>query len=129
VRETVTTAPAAPPTTAPTTTAPTATTAATTTAAALPSSSSGASLNNAGYAKMQAGDYAGAQPLLEQAVGKLDGTGVLDEAYAKYNLAYTRFALGDCTDVDKLLEDAQTIEGHRQAIDDLRKQEKQRCKK
>jgi eukaryotic-like serine/threonine-protein kinase len=121
VRETVTTAPA---TTARTTTAQT-TTARTTTAPA--SSASGAALNNAGYAKMQAGDYAGALPLLEQAVQKLDGTGVLDEAYAKYNLAYTRFALGDCTDVTTLLDQAEAIEGHRIEIDHLRKRAEKRC--
>jgi eukaryotic-like serine/threonine-protein kinase len=114
VRETVTTTPA---------------TTATTTAASAPTTSSagGPALNNAGYAKMQAGDYTGALPLLEQAVQKLDGTGSLDEAYAKYNLAYTRFALGDCTDVTGLLDQAQAIEGHRKEIDRLRKQAKKRC--
>jgi Tfp pilus assembly protein PilF len=106
VRETVTTAPA--------TTAPA-------------SSTSGQSLNNEGYAKMQAGDFAGALPLLEQAVQKLDGTGVVDEAYAKYNLAYTRFALGDCSDVKELLHDAQRIEGHRVEIDRLRKRAEKGC--
>jgi tetratricopeptide (TPR) repeat protein len=111
VRETVTTSPA---TTAQATTAPA-------------GSASGQSLNNAGYAKMRAGDYAGALPLLEQAVQKLDGTGVIDEAYAKYNLAYTRFALGDCTDVAALLDQAQAIEGHRVEIDHLRKRAEKRC--
>ena len=88
---------------------------------------SGQALNNEGYAKMQAGDYAGALPLLEQAVQKLDGTGVLDEAYAKYNLAYTRFALGQCTDVTSLLDQAEAIEGHRVEIDHLRKRAEKRC--
>jgi len=77
-------------------------------------------LNAAGYQKLQAGDYAGALPLLEQAVQKLDGTGALDEAYAKYNLAYTHYALGQCTEVRALLDQAQAIEGKRSAIDDLR---------
>jgi tetratricopeptide (TPR) repeat protein len=112
VQETVTTSPAtSAPTTAAATTAPT-------------SSASGRQLNNEGYAKMGAGDYAGALPLLEQAVQKLDGTGVIDEAYAKYNLAYTRFALGDCTDVLTLLDEAERIEGHRVEIDRLRKRAK-----
>jgi len=93
-----------------------------------PSSAGGASLHNAGYAKMTAGDYAGALPLLQQAVQKLDGTGSLDEAYAKYNLAYTRFALGDCTDVLALLDQAQAIEGNRGPIDDLRHRAKKGCK-
>jgi len=92
-----------------------------------PSSAGGASLNNAGYAKMTAGDYAGALPLLQQAVQKLDGTGSLDEAYAKYNLAYTMFALGQCADVSSLLDQAQAIEGHRKEIDHLRKQADRQC--
>ena len=69
---------------------------------------------------MQAGDFAGALPLLEQAVQKLNGTGALDEAYADYNLAYTRFQLGDCTDVLALLDRSQAIQGHRKEIDQLR---------
>jgi eukaryotic-like serine/threonine-protein kinase len=104
VRETVTTAPA--------------------TAA---SSGDGASLNNAAYTKMQAGDFNGALPLLVQAVQKLDGSGSLDEAYAKYNLAFTRYALGDCTDVVSLLDQAQAIEGKRKEIDHLRKQAEHKC--
>ncbi|HEY8722651.1 MAG TPA: serine/threonine-protein kinase [Gaiellaceae bacterium] len=104
-------------------------TAPTTTAApSAPSSASGAQLNAAGFQKLQAGDLAGALPLLEQAVQKLDGTGALDEAYAKYNLAYTRFALGDCTDVLALLDQAQAIEGNRGPIDDLRHRAKKSCK-
>jgi eukaryotic-like serine/threonine-protein kinase len=112
VRETVTTSAA--------TTAPS--------SAPTPGSASGAQLNAAGYQKIQAGDLKGALPLLEQAVQKLNGTGALDEAYAKYNLAYTRFALGDCTDVLALLDQAQAIEGHRKPIDDLRHRAKKGCK-
>ncbi len=75
-----------------TVTQPGTTTAPTTTSA--PSGASGSQLNLSGYQKMQAGDYSGALPLLEQAVQKLSGSGSLDEAYASYNLAYTRYALG-----------------------------------
>jgi predicted Ser/Thr protein kinase len=99
----------------------------TTSTPATPSQPSGAQLNNEGYAKMQAGDFGGALPLLEQAVQKLDGSGQIDEAYAKYNLAYTRFQLGDCDGVLDLLDAAQSIEGHRKEIDRLRKQAGQRC--
>jgi eukaryotic-like serine/threonine-protein kinase len=106
----------------------TVTTAPATTAPAPPASAqSGTALNNAGYAKMQAGDYAGALPLLEQAVRKLDGTGVLDEAYAKYNLAYTRYQLGNCDGVLDLLEQAEAIEGRKAAIDRLRRQAQENC--
>ena len=103
------------------------TTSPTTSTPAPPSGQSGAALNNAGYAKMQAGDYAGALPLLEQAVSKLDGTGVLDEAYAKYNLAYTRFQLGNCDGVLDLLDQAEAIEGPKAAIDRLRRQAQANC--
>ncbi|TML28525.1 MAG: serine/threonine protein kinase [Actinobacteria bacterium] len=91
------------------------------------SGQSGVTLNNAGYAKMQAGDYAGALPLLEEAVRKLDGTGILDEAYAKYNLAYTRYHLGNCDGVLDLLDQAEAIEGRKAAIDRLREQAQQNC--
>jgi serine/threonine-protein kinase len=99
----------------------------TTTATQPPSGQSGVALNNAGFAKMQAGDFAGALPLLEQAVQKLDGTGILDEAYAKYNLAYTRFQLCHCDGVLDLLDQAEAIEGHKSAIDRLRRQAQQDC--
>ena len=92
-----------------------------------PSGQSGEALNDAGYAKMQAGDYAGALPLLEEAVRKLDGTGKLYEAYAKYNLAYTRFQLGNCDGVLDLLDQAEAIEGRKAAIDRLRTQAEQTC--
>jgi eukaryotic-like serine/threonine-protein kinase len=103
----------------------------TTTAAATPpagpSSASGAALNNAGFRKMQAGDYAGALPLLERAYQKLRGTGSLDEAYNAYNLAFTRFALGNCAGVLDLLDRSESIQGHRSEIDNLREQAQDKC--
>jgi serine/threonine-protein kinase len=89
--------------------------------------SSGTALNDAGYAKMQAGDYSGALPLLQQAVQKLEGTGSLGEAYADYNLAYTRYELGQCTDVLPLLDHSQQIQGHRSEIDSLRRDARKAC--
>jgi eukaryotic-like serine/threonine-protein kinase len=91
------------------------------------SGQSGEALNDAGYSKMQAGDYAGALPLLEQAVRKLQGTGKLYEAYASYNLAYTRFQLGNCDGVLALLDRAESIEGPKAAIDSLRAQAQDNC--
>jgi eukaryotic-like serine/threonine-protein kinase len=96
-------------------------------ATAAVSGSSGADLNNTAYAKMRAGDYAGALPLLEQAVQKLNGTGQIDEAYADFNLAYTRYQLGDCTDVLALLDRSQSIQGHRSEINHLRKDARKTC--
>jgi len=91
------------------------------------SSQSGETLNDAGYSKMQAGDYADALPLLEQAVQKLQGTGKPYEAYASYNLAYTRFQLGNCNGVLALLDRAESIEGRKAAIDQLRKRASKSC--
>jgi predicted Ser/Thr protein kinase len=91
------------------------------------SGQSGAALNNAGFAKMRAGDYAGALPLLERAVQRLQGTGSIDEAYASYNLAFTRFALGNCDGVLDLLDRSESIQGHRSEIDRLHKQAEKRC--
>jgi predicted Ser/Thr protein kinase len=94
---------------------------------ATPPSASGTALNNAGFRKMQAGDYAGALPLLEQAVQKLQDSGSLTEAYASYNLAYTRFQLGRCDGVLDLLDRSESIQGHRSEIDTLREQAQERC--
>jgi tetratricopeptide (TPR) repeat protein len=92
-----------------------------------PADESGASLNNRGFALMQQGNYATALPLLERSVSALDGTGSLNEAYADYNLAYTRLQLGSCDGVEDLLRESQSIQGHRHEIDDARKQAKKQC--
>ena len=92
-----------------------------------PPSTNGAQLNNEGFAKMQANDFSGALPLLEQAVSSLQGAGSLDEAYADYNLAYTRFALGNCDGVLGLLDRSQQIQGHRKEIDRLRHDAHKSC--
>ena len=76
---------------------------------------------------MQAGDYTAALPLLERAVQKLQGTNSLDEAYADYNLAFTRFQLGNCAGVLDLLDRSEAIQGHRAAIDSLRQEAEQNC--
>jgi eukaryotic-like serine/threonine-protein kinase len=107
---------------------PPTTQAAATTTPATGGSQSGASLNDAGFAKMRAGDYAGALPLLEAAVQKLQGTGSLPEAYADYNLAYTRFALGRCDGVTDLLESSKRIQGERSEIRDLKHRAQKACK-
>jgi len=77
--------------------------------------SSGHALNDQGYAKMRAGDYAGALPLLQQSVAKLRGTGPSDpyEAYANYNLGYTLLQLGQCSQAIPYLERAAALEPQR----------------
>jgi hypothetical protein len=88
---------------------------------------SGAELNDQGFRRMQAGDYSGALPLLEQAVAKLSGSGGLAEAYALYNLAYTRLQLGSCDGVEDMLTRSQQIQGRRTEIDQARARAKEQC--
>ena len=87
----------------------------------------GAALNEDGYALMQAEDYTAALPLLERAVDALRGTSSLSEAYASYNLAFTRFALGSCDGVIELLDRSESIQGQRKPIDRLRRHAEKKC--
>jgi hypothetical protein len=95
--------------------------------AAAPAAASGAELNDQGFRRMQAGDYSGALPLLEQAVAKLSGTGGLAEAYALYNLAYTRLQLGSCAGVEDMLTRSQQIQGRRTEIDQALARAQDQC--
>jgi hypothetical protein len=70
----------------------------------VPARLSGSVLNDAGFAKIRAGDYKGALPLLEQAVKRLRGTGSIVNAYALYNLAVARFEVGRCDGVLAMLD-------------------------
>ncbi len=99
----------------------------TTATATAPPTQGGVALDDAGYARLQAGDYAGARLLLEQAVQRLRGTGSTAEAYADYNLAYARLAVGDCSGVLPLLDASERIQGRRPEIDRLRHDAGKRC--
>ena len=79
---------------------------------AAPSSLSGHALNDAAFTRMRGGDYAGALPLLRQAVQKLRGRGPGDpyEAYANYNLGYSLLQLGRCSDAIPYLQRADKLE-------------------
>jgi eukaryotic-like serine/threonine-protein kinase len=121
-RVTVTTTPSAPATTSappPPTTQPS--------SAPPPSGGNGHALNDQGYAKMRAGDYNGAVPLLQQAVSALQGSGPSDpyEAYANYNLGYSLLKLGRCSEAVPYLQRAQRLEPDRpepkQALDQAKK--------
>jgi hypothetical protein len=121
VVQTVTTAP--PETNAPTTEAPT-----TETTSPAPTEAPAASpseLNDQGFQLMQAGDYDAALPLLEQAVAA--ATGDLTEAYASYNLAFTRRALGRCDGVLELLARSEQLQGERREISRLRREAERSC--
>jgi hypothetical protein len=76
---------------------------------------------------MRAGDYAGALPLLEQAVAGLAGSGETAEAYATYNLAFTRRALGRCDGVLELLDRSEQVQGERKEISRLRREAERSC--
>jgi len=117
VQQTVTVSTPAP------TTAPTV---ATTTPAAAPSQS-GDALNSQAYVLMQRGDYAGALPLLQQAVQALQGqTADINYGYANYNLGITLIRLGQCADAFPYLEAARQLEPGRHEVHDALKMA-QRC--
>ena len=84
-------------------------------------------LNDAGYALIQQGRFEEALPLLEQAVAGLTGSGELAEAYATYNLAFTRLALGSCDGVLELLERSAELQGDRKEIRRLQKDAERSC--
>jgi serine/threonine protein kinase len=88
---------------------------------------SGASLNDEGFRLMQAGRFDEALPILERAVSALTDSGTVAEAYASYNLAYTRFTLDRCDGVLELLSRSEAIQGHRSEIDRLRRAAERRC--
>ena len=102
---------------------------ATTTAAVPPASASPSELNDQGYELMQARRYEEALPLLTQAVAGLAGSGELAEAYASYNLAYTRRALGQCDGVVDLLNRSEQVQGSRREISKLRKEAERSCER
>ena len=92
-----------------------------------PPPSSAADLNDDGFALMQSGNFSDALPLFEQAVASLAGSGTLAEAYASYNLAYTRLALGSCDGVLALLDRSESVQGERREIDRLRREAEKAC--
>ena len=90
-------------------------------------SMSGAELNDEGFERMQAEDYVGALPYFEEAVSLLAGSGSLAEAYASYNLAFTRFALGRCDGVLQLLDRSEEVQGERSEIKRLLRDAERQC--
>ena len=100
-----------------------------TTTAAAPAAASPAELNDQGFELMRAGRYEEALPLLTQAVAGLAESGELAEAYASYNLAYTRRALGQCDGVVDLLNRSEQVQGERKEISKLRKEAERSCER
>ena len=83
----------------------------------------GHTLNDRGYQLMQQGNYSSALPLFQQAVQKLRGTGPSDlyEGYANYNLGYTLYHLGRCSEAVTYLRRAQQLEPDRKEPAQIRK--------
>jgi eukaryotic-like serine/threonine-protein kinase len=78
-----------------------------------------AALNDEAFALMQAGDWEGALPLLEQALPALQGTYSKDfpyEAYAEYNLGRTLAELDRCEEALPRLERSKELQGNRKEI-------------
>jgi tRNA A-37 threonylcarbamoyl transferase component Bud32 len=92
-----------------------------------PSGQDGVALNDQGFELLQAGNAEAALPVLESAVAALRGSSSITEAYASYNLATARFALGRCDGVAELLDRSEQVQGERREIDRLRKQVEKRC--
>jgi hypothetical protein len=92
-----------------------------------PAGESPSELNDRGFALLQEGRYEEAVPLLEQAVAGLAGSGELAEAYANYNLAFARRALGQCDGVVDLLDRSEEVQGKRKEISSLRKETEKAC--
>ena len=71
---------------------------------------------------MKRGDYAGALPLLQQAVQALQGqTGDINNGYANYNLAVSLIRLGRCSEAVPYLETAKQLEPDRHEVDQAMK--------
>ena len=75
----------------------------------------GHTANDRGYQLMQQGSYSSALPLFQQAVQRLQGTGPSDpyEGYANYNLGYTLYRLGRCSEAVTYLSRAEQLEPDR----------------
>jgi hypothetical protein len=84
-------------------------------------------LNDEAFRLLQAGDARSALPLLESAVYQLRGDGSRTEAYASYNLAWARLALGRCSGVLELLDRSEAVQGFRAEIQRLRRDAERRC--
>ncbi|MGL6278950.1 MAG: hypothetical protein ACRC50_05270, partial [Gaiella sp.] len=55
------------------------------------------------------------------------GSGSIDEAYASYNLAYSRLSLGGCDGVLELLDRSEALQGKRSEIKRLRNDARRTC--
>jgi Flp pilus assembly protein TadD len=74
-------------------------------------------LTNQATQALREGDYARAEQLARQAVAALQGTGVLYEAYAEYDLGAALVGLGRCDEALPHLDQSESLQGKRKEID------------
>lgn len=102
--------------------APTTTPAPPTTEAPPAAGQNGDALNAQAFELMRRGDFAGALPLLQQAVQALQGqNGNVSNGYANFNLGVTLIRLGRCSDAVPYLEAAKQLEPGRHEVHDALK--------
>jgi eukaryotic-like serine/threonine-protein kinase len=82
-------------------------------ASAASSISEARSLNNQAFALMQQGRYAEALPLAQRALARLRGSGVIDEAYANYNVGRSLIELGRCDEGLPYIDRSEALQGQR----------------
>jgi eukaryotic-like serine/threonine-protein kinase len=85
-----------------------------------PSGRSGQQLTDEATALLRQGRWAEAEAVARQAVAKLNGTGELYEAFAKYDLARALVEQGRCEEALPLLDESEQIQGSRREIREAR---------
>jgi eukaryotic-like serine/threonine-protein kinase len=84
------------------------------------STKSGVQLTDEATALLRQGRWAEAEAVARQAVAKLNGTGELYEAFAKYDLARALVEQGRCEEALPLLDESEQIQGSRREIREAR---------
>ena len=77
-------------------------------------------LNNKAFEKMNEGKFDEAVPLAQQALAALAGSGVIDEAYANYNVGRSLIELGDCRQGLKHIKRSERLQGGRPEFEEAR---------
>jgi tetratricopeptide (TPR) repeat protein len=81
---------------------------------------SGEELTDEATALLREGRWGEAEAVARQAVAKLDGSGTLYEAYAKYDLGRALVEQGKCEEALPLLDESERIQGSRREIREAR---------
>jgi hypothetical protein len=92
--------------------------------AAAPSFSQARKLVDNSTYRIRAGDYAGALPIAQRALGALSGSGDVYEAYANFNVGYALLQVGRCSEAIGYLKTAEQLEPGRPEPRDAAKRAK-----